>query len=422
MRIERHRALAPLLLAATALAAVAPPMHAASSALTLSEALQRALEGGPAVAVAETAAELARARLDEARRPANPELAIEAENVLGRGGYRDFDAAETTISLHQTVAIGGKRRARLDAADAGVEQARLGLELARRETRRAVTVAYAQALLADRLAALARERQQAMQRLRDAVRQRVAAGLESELQLARVEVEAMTTLGALNRAQGETVIARRRLGRWLGVDSVAEPLDDDWFDQTPALSASNTFDPEQHPLLRRQRAREAELESRAALARRAAVPDATLSFGVRRFADAPAGEDRALTLGVSVPLPLWDRNAVGVAAARAELVQGRIDVADARRELADAFSAARAAHAAALAELSALTVSGLPAARSAATLAARGHEAGRLSLLERLAAERSLSDVEEALQRARYAAHESAAQLDYLGAGSSSAP
>ncbi len=422
MRAERRRRAAPLLLATAVIAAATAASGAATETLTLEAALQRALEAGPALTLADAAAELARAQLGQARRPSNPELSVEAENVLGEGAYRDFDAAETTIALHQRMSVGGKRRARVEAAAAGVEQARLGLELARHETRREVTIAYARVLLADRLTTLARDRHAATLTLRDAVRRRVDAGLDAELQLARLEVEATTALGALNRARGEATIARRALGRWLGVETVPERLDDAWFDQPPAAPAAAAFDPEQHPLLRRQRARETELESLARLARRESIPDATLSVGVRHFADAPPGDDRALTLGVSMPLPLWDRNAVGVASARSELVQARFAIAEARRELTDAFATASAAQAAAAAELRALRESGLPAAQLAASLAVRGHEAGRLSLLERLAAERALRDVEEALERARYAARESAAQLDYLAAGSSSAP
>lgn len=405
-----------------ALAVAAPLSHPQPQTLTLEAALQRALERGPVLAAAEAAAELARASRSQARLPTNPQLTIETENVFGEGAFRDFDAAETTVSLHQPVAIGGKRRARLEAADAAVAQARLGLELARRETRRDVTIAYARAVLADRLAALARERQRAMLALRDAIRRRVAVGLDSDLQLARVEVEAAATLGAVNRAQSEASIARRGLGRWLGVELVPESLDGAWFDQPAGAPTVAAFDVERHPHWLRRRAREAELEFRATLAQRAAIPDATLSLGIRRFAGTPPGENDALTIALAIPLPLWDRNAVGIAAARSELLQARIDVADARRELADDFANASAALSAAAAELATLEALGLPAARSAAALAARGHEAGRLSLLERLTAERALHDVEEAIERARYAARASRARLDYLVIEPSTAP
>jgi cobalt-zinc-cadmium efflux system outer membrane protein len=417
-RLRRRAALWVIALAG----ATSTALQAETPLLTLDAAIERAGQTGPALAVAEAAADVARANASRARRPANPELTIEAENVLGRGAYRDFDAAETTVSLQQALPVGGKRRARIDAAEAGLEGARFGVELAARETRRDVTIAYARVLLADRLAALARGGHQSALALRDATRRRVAVGLESELQLARAEVEATASLGTLNRAQSEVQIARRGLGRWLAVETVPDRLDDAWFDRLPASVDAAAFEVEQHPRLRQQRAHEKALESRAALARREALPDPTLSLGVRRFADALPGDDRALTLGVSVPLPLWDRNGTGIAEARGELVQARVDAADARRELSDAFATSRATLLAAKVELEALNESGLPAARSAAALAARGHEAGRLSLLERLAAERALREVEEAAERARYAAHESAAQLDYLGAGSSSAP
>jgi outer membrane protein, heavy metal efflux system len=147
-----------------------------------------------------------------------------------------------------------------------------------------------------------------------------------------------------------------------------------------------------------------------------------LSLGARRFADAPAGENRALVLGVSLPLPIWDRNAAERAGARRERVVMETELDAAQRDLADELARARAAFNAATGELRALTESAAPAARNAATLAQRGFEAGRLSLAERLLADQALQSTEEALQRARFVLHQSRAQLDCLLPAGAAAP
>ena len=62
----------------------------------------------------------------------------------------------------------------------------------------------------------------------------------------------------------------------------------------------------------------------------------------------------------------------------------------------------------------AATARDAPAAESAAGLARQGYDAGRLSLLERLDAERSLSDVRERLEVARRQVQRARAELESL--------
>ena len=136
--------------------------------------------------------------------------------------------------------------------------------------------------------------------------------------------------------------------------------------------------------------------------------------GNRQFRSGPADSDQAWVLGLSMPLPLWDRNGAGIAEARAALAASEIQVEEAARELVSEREAARADYEAAALEVEALAGSGLPAATLAAQLAAQGYDGGRLSLLERLDAERALSDLAERLVRARLELRRAEARLDNL--------
>jgi cobalt-zinc-cadmium efflux system outer membrane protein len=423
MRIER---IAAVLLAALAGSVAAQPRGADTAmaapttpaTLSLDAAVERALERSPQILIARANLEAASAAARQSRWPDNPELDIEVENVLGRGPYADFDAAETTVTLRQPMRLGGKRGARIDAARARFEQARAEFDLAQRVIRRDVTIAYANAVMSERIATLARARRVDAEALRAASERRLAAGLASELQHAQTVLAGAAAAASLNRAQAEAAQARRALARWLGVpelDEVAAQFDAAWFDQTATgeeQASRSTLD--DHPRLRAQRAALAAAQAQQRLEERGAIPDPVLSLGARRFGDAPAGEDRALVLGVSMPVPLWDRNTAELANARRERVVAETELDAAQRELADELALALAAHTAARGELRALTDSAAPAARSAATLTQRGFDAGRLSLTERLAAEQALQSTEEALQRARFAVHQSRAQLEYL--------
>jgi cobalt-zinc-cadmium efflux system outer membrane protein len=411
--------------APAAAAAVAPavaPADAPADAQTLSldAAVAQALERAPQLLIARANLEASAAAARQSRWPENPELEVETENVLGSGPFSDFDAAETTVTLRQPVTVGGKRSARVAAARARFEQARAELELAQRATRRDVTIGYANAIMAERLAVLARARSVDAQALRAASERRLAAGALSELQYAQAVLAGAEAAAALNRAQADAANARRALARWLGTsdpDGVSARFDDSWFDQATAgdeLSGRAVLD--DHPRLRAQRAALAAAMAQQRLEERGAIPDPVLSLGARRFGDAPAGENRALVLGVSLPLPLWDRNTAERASARRERVIAETGLDAAQRELADELALARSAHAAATGELRALNESAAPAARSAAALTQRGFDAGRLSLADRLAADQALQSTEAALQRARFALHQSRAQLEYLQA------
>jgi cobalt-zinc-cadmium efflux system outer membrane protein len=121
-----------------------------------------------------------------------------------------------------------------------------------------------------------------------------------------------------------------------------------------------------------------------------------------------------MVLGLQLPLPLWNRNVAGIAEARAALASAEFDVERAARALAAEREAAAAELDAALVEVEALVSQGLPAAVSAARLAAQGYDAGRIPLLERLVAERDLTELRERLERARLELRRAEARLESL--------
>ncbi len=385
--------------------------------LSFEQALERALERSPTMLAVRGARDVASAQRRRAGAWENPTLEIEAENILGQGDYTDFDAAETTVSLTQALPLGGARRAAIRGAEAGEAQAEARAELAARELRRDVAIAYADAVAADRLAAIRRERARLGAETLEVVEKRSNAGLESDLQRARVEVDTVSLQAAARRAASEALARRRALASLWREETVGEPLDDAWFDGTDQPAGRARLAPaseSEHPRLRSAdlgvRGALADLD--AAKAQRFAGVEARV--GTRRFADQPGDNDQAFVIGLALPLPLWDRNGVGIAEARAALASAEVEAESARFALRGERASVAAELEAARMEVNALATRGLPAAESAARLARQGYEAGRLSLLERLEAERQVSDVNERLVEVRREAQRARAVLESL--------
>ena len=409
--LRQRRSSAGSLLALLALAGLVQAQPAVPT-LTIEDALTLAYERNAGLLRAVADQQVADARVQSARAWANPTLHLETENVLGQGSYSDFDAAETTISVAQELPIGGERRATRRGARADQAAAAAGLALARRMVLRDVTIAYAEVIAADRLADIARQRARIAAETQRAVARRFAAGLESELQSSRISVEASGLQAAARRATADAMAARRSLAQLWRADMVTEVLDAQWFDRVPS-SASRIPVSGAHPrVLQAQLATErARAQLDVARARRFQAIEATI--GTRRFKDQPGDSDQAFVLGVSVPLPLWDRNRAGIAEARAELTRAELTAEQESRAVSSEQAAAAAELEAATLEVRALTVA-LPFAESAASLSQQGYDAGRLSLLERLSAERALSDAREQLERARLAMHRAQAEVASL--------
>lgn len=390
-----------------------PAGAAEANKLTLEQAIARALERSPQMLGVTADRAAADARLRGARAWPNPTLDIESENVLGSGPFSGFDAAETTIAIAQDLPLGGQRSASVRGARAGQDAAAAQQLLARLEVRRDVTVAFAEAVAADRIAEISRDRARIATDTRSAVQRRFDAGLESELQRARVEVVAGSAQAAARRAASQAMTARRHLAKFWRDDIVSEPLDSGWFDAAAAAPTS-TATLDSHPQRLKARYELTQAQSQLAAERARRIPVITATFGVRRFPEAVDGEDQAYVLGLSVPLPFGDRNAEGIADARAHLLQAELADEAAGRELRATQASMTDELDAALLEVRALVEQGVPAAQSAAELAQRGYDAGRVPLLDRLAAETALNDEREKLVQAKLAAHRARAALESL--------
>lgn len=360
----------------------------ADPAPAFSELLRQAQTSAPRLA--EARADIARAEglARQAAALPNPTVGVEVENFSGSGPYRGSDLSETTASIAQTIELGGKRGARVSAGRAEVEAAR-------RKAAEAVVLfavdlagAYAGAEAAERRLFLASE---ALSLAEDDARIALAlveAGREADLRSVQARAAVQSARAAVDEARATRATAFGALTTLAGspVPLTAIPVSLLASADRPAAIAAP--DPLASPAYLSAQAEREAIARRVRIERLRAVPDVSVSVGVRRFQQ---DGSTAVVAGVSTPFPLFDRNRGNISAANAELA-----AADAR------LNAARlGAEADALSSVARINASKsrLVAAReSEATaeeayrLSRLGYEGGKLPLIELLNARRALTE------------------------------
>ncbi|GAM98998.1 heavy metal RND efflux outer membrane protein of CzcC family [alpha proteobacterium U9-1i] len=414
----RHLASTPATLAAfgvaSAVIVIASPAHAQEAApLALRDALTRAIESDPGLRAAGAGVDAALGGVRQARVRPNPELGAEVENFNGRDDLRGFNGAETTFSLSQEVELGGQRSARVRLADRELHGAELDRVLRGLDLLRDVQVAYFDALAAQELVAIERERVATAVALDASVARRVAAARDPLMAGARAQAGLAEARIALTRAEAEATTARARLASyWGGEDGFALIRAD--FTLPVTADHDHALNTDQAPDIARLAAERERLDAAARLERSLSYQNPTLSLGYRRFEDRDG--DGALVAGFSIPLGLFNRNQGSVARAQAEQRRAAFDLEAGRRTIAREFSALERALASDAAAVRSTEQDVIPQAERALSLAQDGYNRGAFSYLDVLEAQRALSDARQARVDALRSYHSNEAALDRLTA------
>jgi len=395
----RKIALLSLLLAATASAQ-------AGQGMSLPEALSAAFANNPELAAAGRAIGIAEGERRQAGLLPNPELAWEMEDTRR-------ETSTSTVTLSQPLELGGKRGARIAVAGAGQAIAQLDLERQRNGLRADVVQAYHAALRAQTAVELAQQSQALTERGLRVVQGRVSAGQSSPVEATRAQVQLAQAQAEVRRAETQRTVAYQALARLTG-----SPLAT--FD---ALQASN-LSPGQAPsadTLLAQVEQTAEWRLAAAQVERGEaslgsekalrIPNLTVSVGSQYSRE---DRERVNVVGLSMPLPLFDRNQGNVLAAARRADQAR-DLRNAvelrlRSETRSAVDQWRTA----MQEVQAYDRTILPSAQQAVDTATRGFEMGKFAFLDVLDAQRTLIDARGLYLEALAAATDARAQVERI--------
>lgn len=379
---------------ATGLAGIAPMEVAAQSArpLRLSEALQQAASANPRLAAARLDIGMADGRRLQAGAIPNPEIFFELDNALGSGPYKGLKSAETTLQLSQVIEFRGKRSARSAAGAAEVDQAGWQLEALRLEIMTDVAATYINVVAAQRRMQVYDAHIAALARLLPLLQRRVEAGASSPAETARAQVSADMLRADRERAAAALSVARLELAALMGLPKAnfGRATGDLARTARPPALGSVLAMVDALPQLARWSALRAQRDAELILARLKSHPDLRVSAGWRHHRD--TGDD-AVRLGLSAPLPVFDRNTGGIIEAEAARAKVDAERAAGRAALVLTLSRAHETLIRASAEIEILRGSALPNARRAQEAIEQGYEQGRFTLLEYL-------DVQNALTQA----------------------
>ncbi len=372
-----------------------------SRALTLKQALQRALSLNPRLTAAEREVGIASGRRIQAGTVPNPEIGFELDDAFGSGKYRGTRSAETTLQLSQLIELGGKRQARIAAGAAEVDSAYWQRQATRLEILSETATAFVTILSAQRRVQILDAHVTALDRLTPQLQRRVEAGASSPAEIARAQVAVDLVRVERERAKTTLATARRDLAILMGDRVPRFSSVTGQFDNTgrPPIFQTVLAAIDANPQLMRWTAVRAQREAELLTARLKPVPDVTVSAGWRHYRDSG---DNAVRLGVSIPLPVWDQNRGNVIAAEESLQKTQAERDINRAALIAIAGRSYDAINGALAELNLLRSSIIPNSRKAIEGIEDGYAQGRYSLLEVLDAQSAATEAalreQEALQ------------------------
>ncbi|RFC37326.1 MAG: outer membrane protein, cobalt-zinc-cadmium efflux system [Candidatus Nitrotoga sp. LAW] len=317
----------------------------------------------------------------------------------------------TAVYVNQPLELGGKRPARIAAAERRHDVASAELHAMRAEIRAAVMVAFFDVLVAQERFLLTQGLVELSQRATTAASKRVTAGKVSPVEETKARVAEASVRVELSQAATNLKMARKRLTAIWGNATPRFERAEGQVETLPALPALKDLTARlaNAPGLARAQLEVNRRQALVEVERSLRIPDVTLSLGGRRNAE--IGLNQAL-LGVSLPIPIFNRNEGNILEAlrRTDKARDELSGTEIRlnNEITQAFERLNVARQ----EIEVLQREILPGAQSAYDAASKGFIMGKFSFLEVLDAQRTLFQAKSQYLRALAEAHRSAAEIE----------
>ncbi|HQR38715.1 MAG TPA: TolC family protein [Blastocatellia bacterium] len=405
----------------------APPPSAPQSNRAVggssADLVRRALASNADLAATRLDIDRARSRLRQAGAIPNP--TVQYQQTTGRftGSQGEWERA---IVVALPVEIAGQRGRRRDLAKIELEAATAALADAERRLAVEVRNVYADVIAAERELATTTELDRIDTETARFVQVRVGEGESSplELNLLKAEIDRQRSRRALVTGQRDAAIVRLKAVAGAAPDEFLQATEDLKVSlrlQTPpTVQEAVVMALDTRPDVRLARLEEQAAEAGYKLVRSQSAPEVTVlgGFGVGQsvFDDTPVGtlldRDKVLSFGVSVSIPIFNRNQGARAEAATMIAQARKHRESVERQVRAEVAAAFARYRAAT-EAAATYESGvLDRSRTNVESIRGAYQAGAFRITEFLAEQRRLADSEREFTQALAERYRALADLE----------
>lgn len=381
--------------------------------ITLRQALMMALMRNPELRAFSWEVRASEAAALQAGLLHNPTIGADLQDLGVSVSPESVPQPQATLTLSQIIELGGKRTKRREAAALSRDLAGWDYEAKRIDLFTQVSQAFADLLRAQQQSALTEETVRLAEETARVVSERVRAGKVSPIEEIRANVALASAGIERDRAGKELEAARKRLAAtWGSMTPRFEKGEGTLEAVSPIPSLAQLAERlSQNPELARWATEIAQRQATVDLERSRTIPDLTLMGGIRRY---ETTGDNVFIIGLSLPLPLFNRNQGGIQEARDRMAKGEEERRAAEMHVTTALSEAYRALSTAHAEATALEKSVLPGAAQAFEAVNEGYRLGKFGLLDVLDAQRTLFGSRAQHLRALADYHQAVAEVERL--------
>jgi cobalt-zinc-cadmium efflux system outer membrane protein len=250
----------------------------------------------------------------------NPEANFEAEDFLGGKELSGIKSSQYTLSGSQLFELGGKRSSRINLAENEIVSVKGNYELLKLDVISNVKLTYFSLYQIQKRIEQQRKFVELNEEILKTVSQRVKAGRTSPAEESKVKVALTNSRIELDRLQRNFSSVQSQLNSLIGTTEKNLMPATDLFDtlSTPPKKEDILQDLEKIPSIKNlnneTNFRKAQLQLEESLA----IPDLMVSLGLRYLNEL---KTNSFVAGISIPLPIFNRNQGNIQAAEVRLEQ-----------------------------------------------------------------------------------------------------
>lgn len=381
------------------------------SGITLEQALTIAGENHPRLRAGNAQIDAARAGITTAKAYPNPEV----QSLAGYQYFRVPGNVKGNIQTHafsQPLELGRLRPTRIELADRTRQSTEFALSEIRLELLSSVRRAWFQALHFREQIAILNENLRLVEELRQKIQVRVEVGEAGRLELIRAETEVATARNAVATARLRYVSELAQLRATIGMPAGAD------IDQQGALDTPAPLPPladlrqqllDKHPSLALARSEVRRADARLDYENALKRPQPSLRAEYERPPDSPN-----YRVGISIPLPIWNRREGPIAEAVALVREAQAIEASRQLQLVAGLEGAYGRYQTTTQLLETYQQGILVEAEAAVRAAQAAYQLGERGIVDVLDAQRALRTVRLDFLNAQYDRQQALVDIDEL--------